>query len=314
MTAALAPQHLAPVLLRRDLNASGLSDKVIARMVRGGVLVKVRHGAYVTADDWSSASEVDRHLLRAGAVVRQAKTEVVLSHATALAAWGAPTWGVPLDDVHITRTDQRTGRREAGVAQHRGVLMPEEVTERRGMTVTDPVRTAVDAVTTLSTEVALAVTNDLLHRGLVDTTVMAHRIDRCLHLPGALSGHIVWRLADERIESVGESRLYYLCYVFGLPMPTPQYPIRDETGRVIARVDFAWPEFGVFLEFDGRGKYAELRGSDQTVVDVVLAEKNREDLIRRVTGWRCLRIVWRDLAQPRATALMIAAALGVRIR
>ena len=41
-------------------------------------------------------------------------------------------------------------------------------------------------------------------------------------------------------------------------MPEPQYEIKDDRGVVIGRVDFAWPELGVFLEFDGKVKYEKL--------------------------------------------------------
>ena len=47
-------------------------------------------------------------------------------------------------------------------------------------------------------------------------------------------------------------------------------------------VDFDWPELGRFGEFDGRGKY--LRGeytADMSIEQIVLAEKDREDRIRR---------------------------------
>jgi hypothetical protein len=70
-------------------------------------------------------------------------------------------------------------------------------------------------------------------------------------------------------------------------------------------VDFAWPRFGVFLEFDGRVKYEKLLRPGQSASDVVIAEKRREELICRLTGWRCIRIVWSDLEHPARTAAMI---------
>jgi hypothetical protein len=64
------------------------------------------------------------------------------------------------------------------------------------------------------------------------------------------------------------------------------------------RVDFAWPEYGVFVEFDGKVKYGQPWNADEDVVDVVLREKRREDEIRELTGWLCVRVTWADLAQP----------------
>jgi hypothetical protein len=74
-------------------------------------------------------------------------------------------------------------------------------------------------------------------------------------------------------------------------------------------VDYAWPELGVFLEFDGRIKYQELLKEGESVTDVVLREKKREELICRLTGWRCIRITWADLYQPERTAAAIRALL-----
>ena len=77
------------------------------------------------------------------------------------------------------------------------------------------------------------------------------------HWPDTLTTDLVLRLADGRSESVGETRIRYLCWAMGLPAPQVNYPIVDENGREVARVDLAWPELGVFLEFERQG---EVRG------------------------------------------------------
>ena len=89
----------------------------------------------------------------------------------------------------------------------------------------------------------------------------------------------------------------------------PQYKIRDRSGEVVAVVDFAWPELGLFLEFDGKIKYEKLLKDGESASDVVVREKRREDLIRELTGWRCIRLVWADLERPERTAQRIRAML-----
>ena len=59
--------------------------------------------------------------------------------------------------------------------------------------------------------------------------------------PGTLITDLVLRLADGRSESVGETRARYLVWSQGLPAPEVNYPIFDENGREVARVDLAWP-------------------------------------------------------------------------
>ena len=80
-------------------------------------------------------------------------------------------------------------------------------------------------------------------------------------------------------------------------------------GRVIARVDFAWPAEGVVLEFDGKEKYLKYLRPGESVTDAVLREKRREDLIREVTGWTVIRVVWADLADPRRLIARIERAM-----
>jgi hypothetical protein len=83
--------------------------------------------------------------------------------------------------------------------------------------------------------------------------------------------------------------------------------LRSGDGELVAIVDFAWPELGVFLEFDGKIKYQKLLRAGESPTDVVVREKRREELICRLTGWRCIRIVWADLYRPELTAAAIRA-------
>ena len=39
----------------------------------------------------------------------------------------------------------------------------------------------------------------------------------------------------------------------------------------------------------------------------MVREKQREDMICRLTGWRCIRVVWADLYTPQQTAARIRA-------
>lgn len=302
---------MTPVMLRRELVRGPYDDRAIARAVQRGELVKVRRGAYVAAAAHSGLDVAGRHGLRARAVVRQAKTTTALSHVSALPFWGCPTWGFDLGSVHLTRSDGRAGRREAGVAQHCGTVLEGDLTERSGVLTTSPARLALEVTMLGRTEAALCVVNDLLHRGLVTMDEITHRYLAAVqhggqrgmrHWPHSLTTEHVLRLADGRLESVGESRGLHLLWQAGLPLPVPQWEIRDETGRVVARLDFAWPDLGVWMEFDGKVKYAEHLRPGEDVTAAVLREKRREQEVVELTGWRPIRADWADLAQPTALA------------
>ena len=221
---------------------------------------------------------VGQHGLLARAVIKQAKTEVVLSHVSGLGEYEAPAWGIDLTDVHVTRVDGRVGRHEAGVHQHCGRILDGDVVTRNGIRVmsADPVgprgdhsrrRRACTVRRQLSA--ARAVTR------LKSSSAPGTRRWSAGRTPSRTD--IVLRLADPRIESVAETRCYHLFWRCGLPAPEPQYEVRDVDGELIGRLDFAWPALGVWIEFDGNVKYEQPLKPGQSASDVVLAEKRRED-------------------------------------
>ena len=309
MTELLPANITSSVFLRRDALAAGMSHATIAAAVREGDWVRLRHGAYVAGDVFQRANVEERHALLARAVVLQSQTDVVLSHLSAVPEYGGPLWGVPTNEVHLTRLDQRAGRKEAGVRQHQGRLEPGDVIMQNGVAVTSATRTLIDVTTCAHVEAALVIANDLLHRRLTTLVQVQHRYSSMQNHPFTLRTDLVCRLADRRIESVGETRTFFACWRQGLPAPEPQWVVHDEQDHEFARLDFAWPEYKVWLEFDGREKYTKFRREGESVIDAVLREKQRESKVAELTGWRCIRITWDDLADPVRLAARIAAVL-----
>ena len=177
------------------------------------------------------------------------------------------------------------------MCQHRGMLLPDDVEERNGLQVICATRTALEVTTLTDVEHALVEVDDLLHRELTTPEKLISRYELMSHWPDTLT----------------TGRIRYLCWTQHLPAPIPNYPIRDRHGRVIHRVDLAWPDLGLFLEFDGKVKYQRHLREGESVTDAVLREKKREDLVCELTGWRCIRLVWADLYRPEETAARIRA-------
>ena len=286
------------VWLRSEAIEAGYTDREIAKLVARRDWHRLRHGAYTSGQLYGSLEPEQRHALLAHAVTRQARTSVVLSHLSAVPEHGGPLWNVPLDVVHVTRRDHRAGRKEAGVRQHQGLLLPEDVADMAGIEVTSPTRTAIDVTTVAGVEQSLVMVNHLLHHRLTTIEDVRERYSAMERHPFTLRTDLVLRLADARIESVGESRTHYLMWRHSLPIAQPQFVIEDERGRDVARLDFAWPERRKWLEFDGMQKYVKYLREGETVTEAVLREKRREEMISEVTGWRCIRITWADLADP----------------
>jgi hypothetical protein len=290
--------RLTPFSLRAELLALGHSDRSLARAVRTGHLARPRRGVYVDGQAWREITPEQQYAIRARAAYRQARTEVLLSHTSALPLLDAPLWGFCLDDIHLTRRDGRTGRRERGIRQHCGQLVDGDVVTTHGLQLTSPIRATLEASTVGSVEATLAVANFFLHRGDFTIDQLRERYDPVMdRWPNSLATRLVLRLADARIESVGETRTSYFFWRFGLPRPIPQFEVYD--GDVlVARLDFALPELGIWIEFDGKVKYRQHLRPGESVTDAVLREKRREERVAELTGWRCLRITWADLADP----------------
>lgn len=300
------------VFLRREAVAEGFTDRAIAALLAAGEWHRVRRGAYCSGELWRSLSAADRHRVLARAVLRTAHPSAVLSHHSAAIEHGVAVWGANLDEVHLTRTDGIAGRREAGVVRHCGVLPDDHVAIVNGVPVTVPARVAVEVMTVLGVEQGLVVVNGLLNAGLAQPGSISTLASDLRFWPHSLSAQIVLRLADPRIESVGESRALFMCWEQHLPRPQSQVHVYDEVGRLLARLDFAWPEHEVFLEFDGREKYSRFRREGETLDEFVMREKQREERVCLMTGWVCIRISWADLARPVTLAARIRRLLARR--
>ncbi|WP_141012596.1 type IV toxin-antitoxin system AbiEi family antitoxin domain-containing protein [Nocardioides sambongensis] len=305
-TIDLRHDHL---LMTHELIASGYDDRAIRRLVDRRVLRRIGHGAYLPTDHWDGLSEPGRRRAQALAALRRAKQHVVLAGPSAADQYDVPVWDMG-SKVHLARVDRRAGRSSEAMTQHRPAFVAEDITVRNGIPLTSGTRTALDMIALADVPHALVTVNGLLHAGETTMEDLERRVRGMRHDPHTLATPVVLALADRRCESAGESLALHLCWTGHLPRPELQYEVRDRHGRIVARLDFAWPELGLFMEFDGRAKYERHRRDGESVADAVLREKAREDLVRELTGWRCIRIVWADLFRPTATVGRIHRAMA----
>lgn len=141
----------------------------------------------------------------------------------------------------------------------------------------------------------LVVLDSALNLGLVTVDEMKEEYARMEGRPGSQSLRVTVGLARAGSESVGETLGRYLMWRNQIPEPILQLEVRDGEGNVLARLDWAWPELGLCGEFDGREKYTRYLRDGESIADVVMREKAREDLVRELTGLRMFRMVWSDL-------------------
>lgn len=294
--------HQYGVFLTREALALGLDDRAFRRLFRAGQFHRVRHGAYTFPDVWARLDERDRHRLESRAVFRTAQTPVAISHASAVMELTGGSWGLDLSEVHLTRLDGRAGRREAGVRQHQGLLLPGDLETVGEFTFTSATKSALDLTTITSLDRSLVVFDKFLHDGLTSKPLLEERYRAGMtQCPNTLTTELTIRLSDGRAESAGETLIRHLCWVCGLPMPELQHTVVNAAGVILGITDFWWPDYGVFGEFDGKVKYTRLVRPDETPAEVVLREKRREEAVGEETGCPFIRFIWNDIFHREAT-------------
>lgn len=274
-----AAHHRGGYVLRRDLIDLGLKDRNIRAAVHAHLLVRIRHGTYAPALDYQALSPERRHTLASFSVADRLGPGVALSHQTAAVATGMTAWGIDLDTIHLVRLDGRGGRREAGVAFHRGTIEEDELVLVDGRRSCPPDRAVLDACRLADVESGMVLASLAVHDGFCTLEQLAARLQSMSSWPGTIHCRLVLGYAEPRCESVGEARSLYMMRMEHLPLPEVQVEITLD-GRVIARSDFGWWIWRHVGEFDGRIKYGRLNPDPSRLEQVLVEEKRREDLIR----------------------------------
>lgn len=106
----------------------------------------------------------------------------------------------------------------------------------------------------------------------------------------------------------GETLVRFALLDEALPELVQQYEI-SVAGRIY-RVDFALPELGIIIEFDGALKYTDYGPADQ----VILRERQREKDLQNA-GWYVIRVGWGDVyPRPHRLLAMVRDAVERRSR
>ncbi len=254
----------------------------VAAHVRRDEWERLSRGAYgATAARWGRK---ERALAKARAVHERLVTPHWFSHETAALIWGLPVWQVP-DVTHLRRRGRAGTGRDRSVARHAGELDERHLTVVGHLPVTDLEQTMVDCARSLSPLGGLVVADAALRAGADRGTALAV-LDAEPGRRGVARARAVIELADEGAESPGETVTRYVLLREGLPQPQTQIPVVTRLGTFWA--DLGWEEWQVFLEYDGRAKYAD--------TEAWVREKRRHDAVVE-TGAHMLRVTKEDIPQ-----------------
>ncbi|MEH0932484.1 endonuclease domain-containing protein [Micromonospora sp. CPCC 205558] len=238
-------------------------------------------------DVYADAQLTVTHAIRCAAVRRWlVPPGAAIAGRAAAGLYGCPSTSVnePVDV--LVPAGSRIGP-TTGIRVHHGHIDPGDTLDRAGITVTSPARTCWDVARWLDIVEAVVIIDAMLARRL--TTVSALR-EYALNRAGRRGWRSLLRavdLADAGAESPQESRTRVRLVLAGLPRPETQWVVA-ELGRFVARLDLAWPQFKVAVEYDGlwhddpeqfhrdRQRLNRLLGGDWIVLHLT-AKRLRED-------------------------------------
>jgi len=284
---------------RGQLRQLGYTDSGITRLVRSGRLERFLPGVYrSTAVAVSWATEAMGGCLRSPG-------NVWLSHTAAGAHHGFT--GCAKNRLEFLSTAHMRSAR--GHILHLVDEMPEcDVEVLRGIPVTSPARTLLDLAAAVDEEVLEVALDDALCTHKVRLPRLKWRLEQ-LGVKGKPGTVALRRLLDVRGDgsvvptTILETKLVRLLRSAKLPIGQAQH-IFQENGRVVARVDFVYPEQRVVVEVDGARWHAGQRAR--------VRDAERDNYLN-VRGWTVLRFTWFDVVErPGYVAQQIGLALGVR--
>lgn len=285
------------LVTRTQAKSVGCSDEVLQRLCRDGSLQRLERGVY-------RFTNVPRSFEQRVLAACLAHSGAVACRLTAARLHGfEPDEPAAQGDTRpeiLCRTARRQPREGGHVMHSSAALADADVVLRARIPTTSPARTLRD----LAGRLPAPVVDRLLGHLLATRQLSAVQLGQL-----ATAGTQAVRAAAVRAGaavapgSVLEHRALLLLRAAGLPEPAGQFPIHAG-GRLVAVVDFAWPEELVVLEVDGYRWHGD---------PAAFANDRRRDNRLQELGWTVYRTSSSDLAQGAGPLLrQLGGALRVR--
>src|SRR4051794_10636846 len=228
--------------------ALGITNEVLRRMVREGLLRRVLKGVYV------DAAAQDDLRMRARAVALAVPDTAVVTDRTAAWLHGVdvlrPGDHLVPPPVEIFQAPGCTRVRTVANEGGERTLLPDDVQSVYGVRVTTPLRTALDLGRLTRRDHALSALDALLRLKRFEKAELLADVERFRRQRGVVQLRELAPLADGRAESPGESVLRLRWIDAHLPTPEPQVEVL-ENGLVRARLDLGIEELRFAAEYDG---------------------------------------------------------------
>jgi len=207
---------------------------------------------------------------------------------------------------HIVVPYGHPSRTRNDLVVHNGPLPDEDIVELSGLRTLSPERVVSDLLCIARPRDALAVTDQALAEQLPEwrdawKARLARRLQHRADPRGTRAGARLLDLATGRAESPPESWLLLEVVDLGFPRPEVNWSLYSPAGLELYRLDLAWPQLRVALEYDG---YAVHSGRE-------VQDRRRADDLRR-RGWLVLVATVDDLRDSRRLEIALREALRSR--
>lgn len=275
-----------------SLNGVITRDKAIATMGAYQVRAALRSGLLVA--QWPKILvERDRRFepeTLAAAAVLSVGCEAVVVGETALALHGCDA--ARPSPVHLLVRYNRWPQNRPGVVVHHGRIHPDDVVRLAGLPAQSQARAVAEMLCGRQRRRAFACADQALGR-FAEAERPAFRALVADHLElrpdrrGTVQAKQLLQLATGRAESPAESSMLLIVVDAGFPVPTVQLSVRSLSGREVYRLDLAWEQLRIALEYDGYEAHEGRQSLDAA---------REEDLRRR--AWIVVRASAKDLADP----------------
>lgn len=210
--------------------------------------------------------------------------QVVFAGATAAALLGCSVRSPEAPIESVAHPDS-AGVRRKGHRRRRRLLPPSHITHVDGLNVTTASRTFVDLAADLPLSVVVAFGDYALRHDLATAESIATCLADCVGNRGTRRARQAASLLDARAESPRESILRITLIEAGLPAPVPQYVVTRANGTFVARLDLAYVEERIAIEYDG--------GHHLTPVQQAKDADRRHELT--IEGWLIVTVTSLDL-------------------
>lgn len=290
------------VISASEALAAGLSRDAMRRLVRNGSWHRLRPSVFAL---WVPTRDDDRWRQRLAAAAIWLGDSAIVSHRSAAMLWELA--GMRWRFLEFSTIGRRRALDSDLIVHRTRNLAKEEITVRQTFRLTSVARTLVDLCAVTDEESVELALESALRARLVTIDQLRAALERSgrTHKGRGLLRSLLENHPGRETESPLEVRAWRLLRKSGLPVPVRQHEIRTTADRLIARVDFAYPERRIALEADGFRYHSSRKDWGR--------ERARQNALVRL-GWTVYRITWDDVMSEGHRVIADVAALLERSR